>query len=142
MRVHERLEQLYEIGGGIGANRVAGTVGEDLAHEMASGWMREAGLSVEVDGRLTAGRAFEQVLALSHTVIFGQAALGLLLLAGQYRAPVQLHYVYGLAPAAAVLFAYSSRSEDPRRNTLVFSIIAVLAGLLAARAFMTGKGYG
>lgn len=49
MRVHERLEQLYEIGGGIGANRVAGTVGEDLAHEMASGWMREAGLSVEVD---------------------------------------------------------------------------------------------
>jgi hypothetical protein len=93
-------------------------------------------------GRLTAGRAFEQTLALSHTVIFGQAALGLLLLAGQYRAPVQLHYVYGLAPAAAVLFAYSSRSEDPRRNTLVFSIIAVLAGLLAARAFMTGKGYG
>jgi hypothetical protein len=55
---------------------------------------------------------------------------------------VQLHYVYGLAPAAAVLFAYSARSEDPRRNTLVFAIIAILAGLLAGRAFMTGKGYG
>ena len=54
--------------------------------------------------------------------------LGLLLLAGKYRAPVQLHYVYGLAPAAAVLFAYSSRPEDTRRNTLVFAIIAVLAG--------------
>ena len=93
-------------------------------------------------GRLGAGRAFEQTLALSHTVIFGQAALGLLLLAGEYRAPVQLHYVYGLAPAAAVLFAYSSRTDDPRRNTLVFAIIAILAGLLAARAFMTGKGYG
>ena len=53
------------------------------------------------------------MLALSHTVIFGQAALGLLLLAGQYRAPVQLHYVYGLAPAAAVLFAYSSRYGGP-----------------------------
>jgi len=93
-------------------------------------------------GRLGAGRVFEQTLALSHTVIFGQAALGLLLLAGEYRAPVQLHYVYGLAPAAAVLFAYSSRTDDPRRNTLVFAIIAILAGLLAARAFMTGKGYG
>ena len=55
---------------------------------------------------------------------------------------MQLHYVYGLAPAAAVLFAYSSRTEDTRRNILVFAIIAVLAGLLAGRAFMTGKGYG
>jgi hypothetical protein len=49
-------------------------------------------------GRLQANRAFEQVLALSHTIIFGQALLGLLLLAGKYRAPVQLHYVYGLRP--------------------------------------------
>lgn len=93
-------------------------------------------------GRLAAGRVFEQVLAASHTVIFGQAALGLLLLASEYRAPVQLHYVYGLAPAAAVLFAYSARTEDTRRNILVFAIIAILAGLLAGRAFMTGKGYG
>jgi branched-subunit amino acid transport protein len=93
-------------------------------------------------GRLRANRVFEQVLALSHTIIFGQALLGLLLLAGNYRAPVQLHYVYGLAPAVAVLFAYSSRTEDTRRNILVFAVIAILAGLLAGRAFMTGEGYG
>jgi len=49
VRVHERLDELYAIGGGVGANRVAGTEGEDRAHELAAGWMREAGLEVEVD---------------------------------------------------------------------------------------------
>jgi acetylornithine deacetylase/succinyl-diaminopimelate desuccinylase-like protein len=49
VRVHERLDELYAIGGGVGASRVAGTDGEDQAHELAAGWMREAGLEVEVD---------------------------------------------------------------------------------------------
>jgi allantoate deiminase len=47
--MHERLEELYAIGGGVGADRVAGTAGEDRAHELAAGWMQEAGLEVEVD---------------------------------------------------------------------------------------------
>jgi allantoate deiminase len=50
MRVLERLEQLYAIGGGPGANRPHGSPEEDEAHELAAGWMREAGLAVEVDG--------------------------------------------------------------------------------------------
>jgi hypothetical protein len=95
-----------------------------------------------VRGRLRAGRAFEQVLALSHTVIVGQAMLGLLLLSSNHRAPVQLHYVYGFAPAAAIVFAYSARSDDPRRNQLVFAVIALVAAALAGRAFMTGEGWG
>ena len=49
MRVHERLDELYAIGGGRGANRVGGSEGEDRAHELAAEWMREAGLAVEVD---------------------------------------------------------------------------------------------
>jgi hypothetical protein len=93
-------------------------------------------------GTITAGRAFTQVLALSHTVILGQAAIGLLLLSSQHRAPVQLHYLYGLAPAVGVIFGYSSRTEDPRRNTLVFAIVALAATLFAIRAFMTGMGWG
>ena len=58
--MHERLDELYAIGGGVGADRVAGTAGEDRAHELAAGWMREAGLEVEVDaaGNLI-GRAVE-----------------------------------------------------------------------------------
>jgi allantoate deiminase len=49
MRVLERLEELYAIGAGVGANRVGGTAEEDRAHELAAQWMTEAGLRLEVD---------------------------------------------------------------------------------------------
>jgi acetylornithine deacetylase/succinyl-diaminopimelate desuccinylase-like protein len=49
MRVLDRLEQLYRIGGGPGANRPGYSAAEDEAHALAAGWMREAGLDVEVD---------------------------------------------------------------------------------------------
>jgi acetylornithine deacetylase/succinyl-diaminopimelate desuccinylase-like protein len=45
----ERLEELYAIGGGRGANRPYGSAEEDAAHELAAGWMEEAGLAVERD---------------------------------------------------------------------------------------------
>ncbi len=104
---------------------------------VAGGW----GLLIYRD-RLRSGRAFEQVLALSHTIVVGQALVGLLLLGSNRRAPVQLHYVYGAVPAVLVLFGYSSRTDDPRRNVLVFAIVALLVAALGARAFMTGKGWG
>ena len=61
MRILERLEQLYAIGGGRGANRPHGSREEDAAHELAAGWMEEAGLEVVVDpdGNLV-GRAPER----------------------------------------------------------------------------------
>ena len=49
MRILDRLEQLYAIGGGPGANRPHGSAAEDQAHEFAARWMRESGLVVEVD---------------------------------------------------------------------------------------------
>jgi len=49
VRVAERLDRLYAIGGGPGADRVHGSPGEDEAFEVAAVWMREAGLEVEVD---------------------------------------------------------------------------------------------
>jgi acetylornithine deacetylase/succinyl-diaminopimelate desuccinylase-like protein len=49
MRVLERLEELYAIGGGPGANRPHPSAAEDEAHELAATWLREAGLAVEVD---------------------------------------------------------------------------------------------
>jgi allantoate deiminase len=58
VRVLDRLEQLYAIGGGVGANRPGYSTAEDEAHELAAGWMREAGLQVEVDAaRNLFGRA-------------------------------------------------------------------------------------
>jgi acetylornithine deacetylase/succinyl-diaminopimelate desuccinylase-like protein len=58
VRVLERLDRLYAIGGGPGANRLGGTPEEDEAHELVAGWMREAGLEVEVDG---AGNLFARL---------------------------------------------------------------------------------
>jgi allantoate deiminase len=49
MRVLERLDELYAIGGGPGANRPHPSAAEDEAHELAATWLREAGLEVEVD---------------------------------------------------------------------------------------------
>jgi allantoate deiminase len=46
-----RLDDVFHIGNGVGANRVGGTPEEDAACELAVAWMEEAGLEVEVDGR-------------------------------------------------------------------------------------------
>jgi allantoate deiminase len=49
VRALERLEELYAIGGGRGANRIGYSPEEDAAHELARGWLDEAGLDVVVD---------------------------------------------------------------------------------------------
>jgi allantoate deiminase len=62
VRVLERLDELYAIGDGVGANRVGGSEGEQQAHDLAAGWMEEAGFRVETDavgnliGRLGDGK--------------------------------------------------------------------------------------
>jgi acetylornithine deacetylase/succinyl-diaminopimelate desuccinylase-like protein len=48
-RIQERLERLYAVGGGPGANRVGGTAAEDEACALAAEWMKEAGLEVQRD---------------------------------------------------------------------------------------------
>jgi acetylornithine deacetylase/succinyl-diaminopimelate desuccinylase-like protein len=48
-RIRERLEQLYAIGGGPGANRPHPSAAEDEAFELAARWMRGASLLVDVD---------------------------------------------------------------------------------------------
>ena len=49
MRIFERLDELYAIGGGPGANRPHGSPAEDEAHRLAASWLAGAGLEVEVD---------------------------------------------------------------------------------------------
>lgn len=48
-RVLERLDRLYALGGGRGANRPGGSDAERKALELAAGWMEEAGLAVDRD---------------------------------------------------------------------------------------------
>lgn len=49
MTIFDRLDALYAIGGGPGANRPHGSAAEDEAHQLATSWFVEAGLAVEVD---------------------------------------------------------------------------------------------
>ena len=49
--INRRLEDVFHIGSGVGANRVGGTPQEDEACELAVRWFQEAGLEVEVDER-------------------------------------------------------------------------------------------
>lgn len=60
MRIHERLDELYAIGGGPGANRPHPSAAEDAAHALVAGWLQDTGLDVVVDahGNLV-GRAGE-----------------------------------------------------------------------------------
>ncbi|MBV8597247.1 MAG: Zn-dependent hydrolase [Actinobacteria bacterium] len=60
----QRLDELYAIG----ATRVAYAAEEDAAHELAAGWMREAGLDVRVDtaGNLIGTRGAPKVWSGSH----------------------------------------------------------------------------
>jgi len=48
-RLEDRLDAIYAIGGGPGANRVGYSPEEDEGHRLVGGWMAEAGLDVEVD---------------------------------------------------------------------------------------------
>src|SRR5918995_2456599 len=48
-RALERLDELYALGGGHGANRPGGSNAEQQACEVAAAWMEEAGLEVEWD---------------------------------------------------------------------------------------------
>jgi acetylornithine deacetylase/succinyl-diaminopimelate desuccinylase-like protein len=68
MRVLDRLEELYAIGGGVGANRVGDSQGEQAAHDLAAAWMREAGLEVQVDsaGNLIGRSGSDRVWTGSH----------------------------------------------------------------------------
>ena len=49
-RIIERLDALFDIGRDAGTNRPGLGVGEQHAHDLVAGWMREAGLDVTVDG--------------------------------------------------------------------------------------------
>jgi allantoate deiminase len=49
VRAMERLDWLYSIGEGDGANRIGYSPEEDAAHDLARMWLEEAGLEVRVD---------------------------------------------------------------------------------------------
>ena len=79
------------------------------------------------------------LLALPQTLLVGQAALGLLLLSGDYRATDELHYVYGAVALGVVLSPWFYAPADRRRRLLWFSTSALVAAALGVRGLMTGS---
>jgi len=78
------------------------------------------------------------LLALPQTLLIAQAALGLLLLSGNYRAADHLHYVYGAVALGVVLSPWFYAPADPRRRLLWFAVSALVAAALGVRGTMTG----
>jgi hypothetical protein len=84
-------------------------------------------------------RAFAHVLALGQTLLVAQAAIGLLLLAGDHRAPDRLHYLYGGLALAAVLSPWFYAPSEPRPRLMWFSGASLLAAALSVRGYTTGS---
>lgn len=88
-------------------------------------------------GREVGGLAIH-LLSLPQTLLIAQAAFGLLLLSGDYRAQDRLHYVYGAVALGVVLSPWFYAPADPRRRLLWFSGSALVAAALGVRGTMTG----
>ena len=90
--------------------------------------------------RRGSGGAFvSHALVLSQTLLIAQAAVGLLLLSDDRRAPERLHYTYGaLALGLALTPWFYAPAAGPRR-LLWFAVTTLVAGALAVRAFMSGS---
>ena len=77
-----------------------------------------------------------QLLALSHTLILLEVAFATCSPAATARGRA---CTTSTAPTpAGLVFGYSARTPDARRNLLQFSVIALAIAVLAGRAFMTG----
>jgi hypothetical protein len=86
----------------------------------------------------TAGAVTAHLLSLAQTLLVAQAAVGLLVLSGDRRAPEQTHYLYGGLALAAVLAPWFYAPTAGPRRLLWFAATSALAGVLAIRAMMTG----
>jgi hypothetical protein len=88
--------------------------------------------------RGTGGALIAHSLVLAQTLLIAQAALGLLLLSDDKRAPDRLHYAYGAFALGAVLSPWFYAPAEAPKRLLWFAGMTLLAGTLAVRAFMTG----
>ncbi len=84
-------------------------------------------------------RAGAHLLALGQTLLVAQAAIGLLLLAGDHRAQDRLHYLYGGLALAAVLSPWFYAPSEPRARLAWFSGASLLAAALSIRGYTTGS---
>jgi len=88
--------------------------------------------------RRGAGQVVSHALALAQTALIGQAAVGLLLVSDERRAPDRLHYAYGAFALGVALAPWFYAPAIGSRRLLWFAGTALVAAALGVRAFMTG----
>ena len=115
LTIHDRLDLLYRIGDGEGANRPALSAAEEEAHRLIRGWMEQAGLETSVDaignlyGRLVGSDpSAAEIWCGSHLDSVPQGgkfdgALGVL---------AALHAASGLEPQARTITVVAFRDEE------------------------------
>ena len=85
------------------------------------------------------GRAFAQLLQLSHTMVLATCLIGIALWVEGHRSSDPLHArVYGPFMAVAIVAAYAYRTKVAVTNVRVFAITALVIAALGLRAFATG----
>ena len=89
--------------------------------------------------RRGAGAIVSHALVLAQTALIAQAAVGLLLLSDEHRAPDRLHYAYGAFALGVVLAPWFYAPVAGPKRLLWFAGTTLVAGALAVRAFMTGS---
>jgi hypothetical protein len=97
-----------------------------------------AGVLALVAYRRGAGGLVSHALVLAQTALIAQAAVGLLLLSDDHRAPDRLHYAYGAFALGVVLAPWFYAPPAARRRLLWFGGTTIVAAALSVRAFMTG----
>jgi hydantoinase/carbamoylase family amidase len=134
-RVLRRLDELYAIGGGPGANRPGLSAAEQEAHDLVVGWMEKAGLAVSVDpagnlfGRLTGVAASDEVWAGSHLDSVPQGGR----FDGALGVVAALEAVERLGPQERTLAVVAFRDEEGWRfGHGCFGSRALCGGLSAA----------
>jgi hypothetical protein len=83
------------------------------------------------------GGLVPNLIALSQTLLAAQLGIGLLLVVDDRRASDRMHYVYGVLALVVLLAPFLYAPGDARTRLLWFGVAALLAAILAARAYMT-----
>ena len=86
-----------------------------------------------------AGVLVSNGLVLAQTLLIAQAAVGLLLLSDDRRAPDRLHYTYGALALGLALTPWFYAPRMGEKRLVWFAVTTLVAGALAVRAFMTGS---
>ena len=80
-----------------------------------------------------------QLISLGHAAVVLTGILGLILLTQVPEPRDPLHArVYGPVMVIAIIYGYSSRTDDARRTLIVFSLIAAMIAGMGLRAVQTG----